>query len=116
MFSPFVQYSVGAGPDLPVIETIGCLAESPQGQGWMLVQSSTPVQVATQSTSSPAIRGAAAKAHPGIEQVRLVGTGPFQPARYKGNMVAVRGVLIPGEERRLNVTSLQTVSASACGR
>ena len=25
MFSPFVQYAVGQGPDLPVVETAGCL-------------------------------------------------------------------------------------------
>jgi hypothetical protein len=67
--------------------------------------------VTAQATDSAAI-GKAAQTKPGNEEVQLVGLSPFHPARFQGQVVAVRGV---ETKKRLNVTSLVTTSA-ACSR
>ena len=112
MFSPFVQYSVGEDADLPVVETVGCLVAGGKLNAWNLTKATKAVP-ATQSTSSVEVQKAALTA-PGSKHFHLIGLGPFDANKRIGERVAVRGVLISGDESRINVTSLQSLSSGAC--
>ena len=109
MFSPFVQYSVArSAADLPVVEVSGCLASAGQSSAWILSNLSLPVpsqQAATSSARAPVQPG-------GGRQIELVGTRVFQPSKYEGQAVVVRGVVV---DSRLSVTSLRPATpAIAC--
>ena len=95
------------------METVGCLVEERQGR-WMLARATGPVPADGQATDSVAV-GKAARAQPGGENFQLVGLSAFKPQKHRGEKVAVRGVLLSGSERRLNVTSLQ-MTAGTCGK
>jgi mono/diheme cytochrome c family protein len=121
MFTPFVQYSIAEAPAqgpaaekdprVELAEIRGCLEQGP-AQSWMLVNASDPVVSTTQATSSEALPAASSKPL-GDRSYQLVGAHAFHPAAAKGQKVAVKGALIPdGKLNRLNVTSLQSLSAS----
>lgn len=140
MFSPIIQYSVGAdapphaaaptttvagagdarvgtGAPAPsdeqpaLVEAVGCLTSGHAG-AWVVAQVSTPRSTATQSASG-ADRVAAAKVMLGNQQLALIGAWPFRPERYAHQKVAVKGLLIQDAGgRRLNMTSLQAVNGT----
>ncbi|HWZ82956.1 MAG TPA: hypothetical protein VNW47_10040 [Terriglobales bacterium] len=142
MFTPFVQYTIdnqdltkrtqpqpaengqpSAARDalrehtvVPIAETVGCLEQRPS-RDWTLTRAGEPILSKTQSTSSAALQKAAGRAL-GKQEYRLLGVDAFKPETQKGHKLAVKGVLIEGaddrrlEDRRLNVTSLQTVAAT----
>jgi hypothetical protein len=118
MFSPFVQYSVdsevaGKLPEnskgLPVIETQGCLSAAAP---WRLTRATAPAVVDSQASNSIALR-TAAEMPLGRGVVELLGLSLFQPSKYSGERVVVRGVLAKANPASVNVTSLQTLN-SAC--
>jgi len=77
-----------------------------------LTNTSDPRVSETQATSAAELKAAAARPL-GNQQNQLVGVRVFNPSSRKGQKVAVKGVLIRDtSERRLNVTSLQTLDAS----
>ncbi len=127
MFSPFIQYSIDsedvAGsakarhvpePGRPngyeIGAVVGCLARSAMSD-WKLTSATDAVPSPKQATSSMELKAATGAAL-GDRQYKLVGAGVFNPSNHEGEKVAVKGVLIPGEEKRLNVTSLQVVAGS----
>jgi hypothetical protein len=78
-----------------------------------LTHASDAVASTAQSTTSAAVRVAEAKPL-GDRGYRLLGVGVFNPPIYKGQKVAVKGLLVQDStENRLNVTSLQML-AGAC--
>ena len=138
MFSPFIQFSVdsqnpatvaqlrdsqseqtnasqqekpqGEGT-LDIVEVVGCLEQS-SSKTWILTNANDPRVSETQATSAVELKAAAARPL-GNQQNQLVGVSVFGPSSRKGQKVAVKGVLIKeANERRLNVTSLQTVDAT----
>lgn len=130
MFTPFIQYSIdapaqpsspsevhGESKALEIAEVVGCLQQTSSGE-WMLTNASDPVESATQPTSMAAVKAAADRPL-GNQQDQLLGVDVFFPSSYKGQKTVVKGVLIErakdkegSKESRLNVTSLQTVSAT----
>jgi hypothetical protein len=119
MFTPFIQYSIDnddpAKPTQPrqttldIVATVGCLERNPAGT-WMLTNGSAPVVSQSQTTSSAEVNAAGPL---GDQQYQLLGVGAFNPSNYKGQKVAVKGVLIKETKlSRINVTSLQSVAAT----
>ena len=113
MFSPFIQYSenMDNSAALPIVETVGCLVQNQGQNAWQLIHATLPASVTAQATGSAAVKKAA-QASLGNDELQLIGLSPFHPARYQGQVVAVRGV---ATEKRLNVTSLVTTSAACYG-
>lgn len=123
MFTPFIQYSVDgvdagkAGASAPVAlevgSAVGCLEVGAQGE-WMLTRASVPVASGSEATSSMEVKAAALVAL-GEERIGLLGARWFSPASYKGERVAVKGILLGAAgESRMNVTSLEEVGE--CGK
>lgn len=137
MFTPFIQYTIDsqdltkpkttaqpenrqndtkAGQEgeqnaLEIAEVVGCLGQSP-AKTWMLTNGSDPVLSKTQATSLAALKAAADRPL-GSHPYQLLGVGVFDPSSHRGQKVAVKGVLIRDpKESRLNVTSLQMVTAT----
>ena len=132
MFSPFIQFSVDsqspavvAQPHdsqseseqpriestLDIVEVVGCLEQS-SSKTWHLTKAGDPSVSETQSTSALELQAAAAKPL-GNQQDTLIGADVFNPAARKGQKVAVKGILIKAaNERRINVTSLQSADAA----
>ncbi len=139
MFTPFIQYTIDSqDPTKPpetahphereekvntsqqqeqpepsilqVAEVVGCLERNSNGN-WMLTNAGDPVAAEAQSTSSVALKAAAAKPL-GNRRYQLLGATAFSPLSHQGEKVEVRGILIKDtKEIRLNVTSLQTAVA-----
>jgi hypothetical protein len=121
MFSPFVQYSIDAeDPGVRVVQTTGCLITQSAAQSiaqsnqWTLVHAAEPVASNVQASSGLEIQKAA-RIPLGGETFRLEGLSVFNPAKHRGERVAVKGVLVSGDERGLNVTSMQAL-AGDCAR
>jgi hypothetical protein len=100
------------GPDaIPVVETIGCLAEGPNNT-WRLSNATEP------SRSTPGFSKAeevkAAEARPlGSQQIPLIGMVEMHPDEHKGHKVLVKGLLIKDSTgQRMNITSLTTVGTT----
>ncbi len=121
MFTPFIQYTLdnqdltmpaAAAPNvLPVGEVSGCLEPGPD-RTWILASAGDPIASKTQATSSVELRAAETRLL-GNRQYALLGASVFNPSIHKGQKVAVKGVLIKDVvDQRLNVTSLQMVSAT----
>ena len=138
MFTPFVQYSIDTqdlterSPTLPrellhdkpnpatrrrpdsgilnIVEVDGCLG---QDRGaWMLTNATEPRASESQSTSLGALRAAEVRQLKN-GRYRLLGINIFNPARYGGQKVAIKGVLIEdAQDSRLNVTSLNALAAN----
>jgi hypothetical protein len=141
MFSPFIQYTLDnqdltkppkmAQPEdrqnekgnaaqqkkqrdenvVDIAEVVGCLEQS-SSRTWRLTNASEPAVSMTQATSSVAKEAAGAKSL-GNRRYSLLGLAVFNPSSYKGQKVAVKGVLITVDKQsRLNVTSVQMVAGT----
>jgi len=119
MFSPLAQYAVSAArsvasnEDTPhVVRVVGCLNQD-RSNKWLLARAGEPVVTNTQATSMAELNAVAANPL-GVKTLELLGIEVFNPRRYGGQKVAVKGVLIQkAGNGRVNVTSLQTL-AVAC--
>ena len=88
-----------------IVIVSGCLTPA-AGETWLLTSATDPV-VATQKG------GEIAKDAPvtGKNRYRLIGLLEFNTAAHKGHTVRVKGLFIPaGDEKRINITSLQHVA------
>ncbi len=125
MFTPFIQYSIDGPGNPPVTagtadeprgalkigEAVGCLQKDAAGK-WVLTHSGEPTTSETEATSSEASKAAAARPL-GSKHYSLLGVGFFDPSRYQGQKVVVKGVVIDNADGAgINVTSLQTVDAN----
>jgi hypothetical protein len=94
---------------LEIGEVVGCL-EPTSGETWRLTNATEPIISETQATTSVALKKAEVKPL-GSQRYRLLGVHAFEPSRYEGQKVAVKGVLIKdSNEIRINVTSLQMIA------
>ena len=116
MFSPLAQYSVsGSGTPnrsaLQIARVVGCLGQD-RTNNWLLSRAGEPVATSSQGTSMAELKTASAMPL-GLKNLELLGADVFNPLRYSGHKVAVKGVLIQAAtSSRMNVTSLQTVAAT----
>ena len=116
MFSPLAQYSV-SGSDMPdksvllLARVVGCLGQD-RSNKWLLMKAGEPVVTSSPATSMAELKAATAMPL-GLKNFELLGADVFNPLRYSGHKVAVKGVLIQtASSARMNVTSLQTVAAT----
>jgi hypothetical protein len=100
------------GPDaIPVVETIGCLAEGPNDT-WSVSNATEPTR-STPGFSKPEDLKAAEAKPLGSQQIPLIGMVEMHPDEHKGHKVLVKGLLIKDATgQRLNITSLTTVGAT----
>src|SRR5262249_4354975 len=93
----------------PFAEVIGCLEKS-AAETWTLTRADNSTPSSNQTTSSLELRDAATKTF-GAGRYELIGVGVFNLPAYRNEKVAVKGMLIQGSARRINVTSLQSIGA-----
>jgi hypothetical protein len=128
-FRPAISAQVGltdrGGPEnaappqganaIPVVETIGCLAEGPN-RTWTLTNAAEPVRAGRAGFSRPEEVKAAEGRGLGQQQLRLIGMTEMNPGPHRGHKVLVKGLLIKDADgSRINVTSLKTVG-DLCGK
>jgi hypothetical protein len=100
---------------LPVVETVGCLAEGPN-RIWTLNNATEPAKAGRAGFSRPEEVKAAEGRGLGSQQWRLIGITEMNPGPHRGHKVLVKGLLIKDAAgQRINVTSLTTVGES-CGK
>jgi mono/diheme cytochrome c family protein len=93
-------------PNFALVAITGCLTQGP-GNSWMLTNAGEPTvtkeETATNPTAGPS----------GTQTYLLVSVTAFHPASHQGQKVEARGLLYRDpKENRINLTSLQTVSAN----
>jgi len=100
---------------IPIVETIGCLAEGPN-RTWTLTNAAEPALAGRAGFSRPDEVKAAEGRGLGSQQLRLIGMTEMNPGPHRGHKVLVKGLLIKDADgSRINVTSLKTVG-DLCGR
>ena len=116
MFSPLAQYSV-SGSDVPnknalqIARVVGCLGQD-RSNKWLLMKAGKSVVTSSPATSTAELKAASALPL-GLRNVELLGADVFNPLRYNGHKVAIKGVVIQAaNSTRMNVTSLQTVATT----
>jgi hypothetical protein len=103
------------GQALPIVETVGCLAEGPN-RTWTLTNAIEPTRAGRAGFSRPEDVKAAEGRGLGSGQWRLIGMTEMNPGAHRGRKVLVKGLLIKDAAgQRINVTSLKTVG-EACGK
>ncbi|HVZ23271.1 MAG TPA: hypothetical protein VG871_19495 [Vicinamibacterales bacterium] len=99
------------GPgDAPIVETLGCLSGT--NGGWTLTSATEPQKAGPGFSKADDLK--AAEGRPlGSLRLGLIGLIEMHPDQHKDHKVLVKGLLIEDASgRRLNVTSLATVSES----
>ena len=98
------------GPnDIPVVETVGCLADGPNNI-WTLSNATEPTRSTPGFSKAEDILKADARPL-GSQQIRLIGLTEMHPEEHRGHKVLVKGLLIKdGAGQRINLTSLTTVN------
>lgn len=93
---------------LELASAVGCLEAGTSGK-WRLAHASEPAVRDCEATSSAELK-ADADAELGRVEIDLLGSRWFGPEKFKGEKVAVKGILLrAGGDYRMNVTSLQEV-------
>jgi hypothetical protein len=94
---------------LPIVETVGCLAEGPN-RTWTLTRAAEPAKVGRAGFSRPEEVKAAEGRGLGTQEIRLIGMTEMNPSPHRGHKVLLKGLLIKDTtDQRINVTSLKTV-------
>jgi hypothetical protein len=100
---------------IPIIETIGCLAEGPN-RTWTLTNAAEPTRSGRAGFSRPEEVKAAEGRGLGSQQLRLIGMTEMNPAPHRGHKVLIKGLLIKDADgSRINVTSIKTIG-DLCGK
>jgi hypothetical protein len=100
------------GPSL--VRVVGCLEQ--RGQAWWLTKATEPEPNDGPNSNEAKVKESAAKPL-GTLQFHLIGMGVFSPAAQKGHKVEAIGMLIKdAPENRVNLTSLVSVSSTACAQ
>ena len=103
----------------PIVVT-GCVTAG-AGDVWTLTNATEPMpdqrpSASAQRGAAPATATPAAPESPaptaGKNRYRLIGILELGVPEHKGHTVTVKGLLIPGAERKINVTSVKMVSAT----
>jgi hypothetical protein len=91
-----------------IVSVTGCVREQPPGT-WVLVNASEP----TPTPDGPVRIEPGTKPALGTNRFKLLGVGPFRLSSRRDHTVIVQGLLIgTAADRRLNVTSVQTVATT----
>jgi hypothetical protein len=113
-------------PKADIVSVTGCVAQG-TGDTWVLTNATDPApdersaggagqrgasQPAPTTTAPPT---ATAPPPAGKNRYRLIGILELGIPDHKGHTVTLKGLLIPGTERKLNVTSVKMVAPS-CAR
>ena len=94
---------------LPIVETVGCLAEGPN-RTWTLTRAAEPARTGRAGFSRPEDVKAAEGRGLGTQEIRLIGMSEMNPSPHRGHKVLIKGLLIKDAAgQRINVTSLKTV-------
>jgi hypothetical protein len=100
---------------LPIVETVGCLAEGPN-RAWSLTNAAEPVKADRGGFSRPEEAKTAEGRGLGSQQIRLIGMTEMNPGPHRGHKVLIKGLLIKDDAgQRINVTSIKSVG-DACGK
>jgi hypothetical protein len=107
--APIAAQATSSSPArVPIVTVAGCVREQPAGT-WLLVNASDPVP----SPDGPTRLGPGTVPTLGRNQFRLIGVGPFRLSSRRNHTAVVQGMQIGSSgERRLNVTSVQSVASS----
>jgi hypothetical protein len=122
MFSPFMQYTIDdrmPGSVIPpqgttenaalkIAEIVGCMQADATGEV-LINHGSEPAISETEATSAAELKAAATKPL-ATREYKLIGAAVFRPAKFAGQKVAVKGILIGGSKIGINVTSLQSLA------
>ena len=94
-----------------VVRVVGCLAAGPNNS-WSLNDATEPV-LSRDQASTPEELQRAEKLPPGKQSFRLLSVAGFEPQKYSGRKMDVKGLIYKDEkDARINVTSFQ--SAGSC--
>jgi len=100
---------------LPIVETVGCLAEGPS-RTWTLTNAGEPARAGRGGFSRPEDVKAAEGRGLGSQQIKLIGMTEMNPGPHRGHKVLIKGLLIKDAGgQRINVTSIKTVG-DLCGK
>jgi hypothetical protein len=103
------------GQAIPIVETVGCLAEGPN-RTWTLTNAAEPARAGRAGFSRPEEAKAAEGRGLGSHQLRLIGMTEMNPGPHRGHKVLIKGLLIKDTDgSRINVTSLRTIG-DLCGK
>jgi hypothetical protein len=95
------------------VSVTGCLTAGPDDT-WFLTNATDPTVVTkpAPAPAAPAATTGAAESAPtsGKNRYRLIGILEFNVPAHKGHTVAIKGLLIPADVRRINITSVQHVA------
>jgi hypothetical protein len=119
---PFLLFVQTAGATAPpqkvdIVAVTGCVTPGPNDT-WMLASATDPVVEQKASTGQrPATSTPPAGATPpaGKNRYRLIGILELGVPGHKGHTVLLKGLLIPGAEKKINVTSVTMISPT-CAR
>ena len=105
----------GPVPDFALVQTVGCLTETPNG--WSLALSSEPLRSRNPDKPTDDELKEAAGQAPGKHTFLLLSPGSFKSGfhidEHKGEKMQAKGLLIrTPKDERLNVTWLETLSKS----
>jgi mono/diheme cytochrome c family protein len=103
-------------PNLALVRVVGCLTSGEKG-AWAVSAATEPVRDSAGRTTTPEELRASAEAALGagsfpLQNLEYLGNG-FKPESYTGHRVQIKGALVRRQaDERINVTSLETVSAN----
>ena len=105
----------GPVPDFALVQTVGCLIETPDG--WSLAQSSEPIRSRNPDQPTDDELKQASSQTLGTHTFMLLSPGSFKSGfhidEHKGEKMQAKGLLIrTPKDERLNVTWLETLSRS----
>lgn len=89
---------------IDLVTVTGCLTPA-GGETWLLTSATDPIVLSQKNPEA-----AANVPLTGKNRYLLIGLLEFNVPAHKGHTVRVKGLLIPGDERRINITSLQHVA------
>lgn len=99
-----------AVPDNTLVQVVGCLTGTEDG-GWLVTRASEPVRTRDPSASTGEERSLASAMSPGPGSFALLYVFP-SPDALRGHRVEAKGFLIRGDQDAINVTSVDSVSAT----
>jgi hypothetical protein len=101
-----------------IVSVTGCVSAGP-GDTWLLTDATDPVPDERPAAGrgrggepAPASPPAAAAPTAGKNRYRLIGILELGVPDHKGQTVTIKGLLIAGSEKKINVTSVKMVAPS----
>jgi quinoprotein glucose dehydrogenase len=100
-------------PNFALVSIVGCLNEA--DDRWVLTHTSEPLTAEERPATEVELKDAGSR-RLGSSTFKLLGAYGYKPGIHKGHKVLAQGLLYRlGDDNRLNVTGLQTVSVTCPG-